>query len=104
VLFLVIGTSSERLDPVEIGDAPLRSNRYRQQLVAEGKIVHHGHIAGQRGHMWLYEVDSIDELDAVMSNDPMGRYLDATPQIYPIVSEDRLQERFRQFDSAPPAQ
>jgi muconolactone delta-isomerase len=104
VLFLVIATSSERLDPAEIGDAPLRSNRYRQQLVAEGKIAYHGHIAGHRGHVWIYDVDSIDELDVVMSDDPMGRYLDASPQIYPIVSEERLQERFRRFASGPPAQ
>ena len=29
----------------------------------------------------------------IMSDDPMGRYLDACPTIYPIVSEERLQER-----------
>jgi muconolactone delta-isomerase len=95
VLFLVIATSSERLDPAEIGDAPLRSNAYRQQLVADGTIVQHAHIAGHRGHMYVYDVDSVDELDAVIGNDPMSRFLDASPQIYPLVSEERLQERFR---------
>jgi muconolactone delta-isomerase len=90
---LVIAGSVEPLDMSKLGDAPVRSNRYRAELVAAGTILTHAHIAGHRAHMWIFDVDSIDDLDRVMSKDPMSPYFSGTPTIYPLVSPERMAER-----------
>jgi muconolactone delta-isomerase len=91
--FLVIAAGVEPFSLPDAGDRPIRSNRYRAELVASGKIVLHAHIAGHRAHMWIFDVDSVDELDEVMSNDPMSGFFSGTPQIYPLISQDRMQAR-----------
>lgn len=100
MLFLVIAGSVEPLDLTNVGDAPVRSNRYRDELIASGKIVLHGHIAGHRAHAWVFDVESVDELDSVMSNDPMSRFFSGSPTIYPLVSPARMRDRERAFTDA----
>lgn len=95
---LVIAHSVEPLDISQLGDAPLRSNRYREQLVESGKLETHAHIAGHRGHMWIFNVASIDELDEVMSGDPMSAVFSGEPQIYPLISPERMKERERMIE------
>jgi muconolactone delta-isomerase len=97
MLFLVIAGSVEPLDLTQVGDAPQRSNRYREELIASGKIVLHGHIAGHRAHAWVFDVESVDELDAVMSSDPMSQFFSGSPSIYPLVSPARMREREQAF-------
>jgi muconolactone delta-isomerase len=96
--FLVIARSPDSLDLSALGDRPLLANRYREELVAEGKIVLHAHIAGHRAHMWIYDVDSVDELDQVISDDPMSPFIGGSPEIHPLVSPARMAERADAFE------
>jgi muconolactone delta-isomerase len=96
--FLVIAGSVEPLDMNAVGDAPLHANRYRERLIAEGKIILHSHIAGHRAHMWIYDVSGIDELDQVIANDPMGRFISGSPTIYALTSPERMAERAKAFE------
>jgi muconolactone delta-isomerase len=98
VQFLVIAGSVEPIDLSKVGDKPLEANRYRDRLVAAGKIVTHAHIAGHRAHMWIYDVESVDELDRVMSDDPMSGFTSGSPQIYPLTSSERMAERGAAFE------
>ena len=95
MLFVVISYGSPNFEPGKAGDAPFRSHRYREKLMKEGKIVVHGHIAGQKGHLWVYNVSGVDELDRVVAEDPMYPYIQSDPKIYPLISEDRAHERER---------
>lgn len=99
MLFLVIAGSVEPLDLDALGDAPARSNRYRGELMEAGKIVTHAHIAGHRAHMWIFDVDSVDELDEVMANDPMSIAFSGRPEIYPLVSVERMAARASAFEA-----
>jgi muconolactone delta-isomerase len=96
--FLVIAGSVEPLDLAHVGDAPIRSDRYREELIARGKIVTHAHIAGHRAHMWIFEVESTDELDDIMTRDPMSPYTSGSPQIYPLTSSERMRQREALFE------
>lgn len=98
--FLVIAGSVEPLDLAAVGDAPVRSNRYREQLVQDGMLVMHSHIAGHRAHMWIFEVSGVDDLDRVMANDPMSPFFSGSPQIYPLTSLERMAERAQAFEQA----
>ncbi len=91
--FLVIAGAVEPIDMAQVGDAPLRSNTYRAELLAAGKIELHAHIAGNRAHMWIFDVDSVDELDSIVSGDPMSAYFSGRPEIYPLTSYERMKER-----------
>jgi len=95
MLFVVIAYGSPTLDLGKVGDAPERSHRYREKLVREGKIVVHGHIAGQKGHLWVYDVGGVDELDRVVAEDPMYPWLQNDPKIFMLISEERARERER---------
>ena len=96
--FLVIAGSVEPIDLSNVGDKPLQANRYREELVAAGKIVTHSHIAGHRAHMWIYDVESVDELDRVMNDDPMSPFTSGSPQIYALTSAERMAERGAAFE------
>ena len=91
--FLVIANAVEPIDMTSVGDAPIKSNQYRADLLAAGKIELHAHIAGHRAHMWIFDVESIDDLDATMSGDPMSPYFSGSPAIYPLTSYERMRER-----------
>lgn len=93
MLFVVIAYGVENIDFEKVGDAAVRSHRYRDKLVEEGKIVVHGHIASQKGHLWVYDVDGVDELDRVVSNDPMYPWIQNDPTVYMLISEQRAHER-----------
>jgi muconolactone delta-isomerase len=93
--FLVIAHNKEGLRAEQIGDARVRAIRYREQLGQEGKLIENADIAGQRGHIWVLEVDSVDELDRIMSGDPMNPFLQNPPVILPLCSYDRMAERER---------
>lgn len=95
--FVVIAYGVENIDFEKVGDAAVRSHRYREKLVEDGTIVVHGHIAGQKGHLWVYDVDGVDELDRVVSNDPMYPWIQNDPTIYMLISEERNHEREGQF-------
>jgi len=97
--FLVIANSAENLDFSALGDAPIRANRYREELMASGKIVLHSHIAGHRSHMWIYDVDGVDELDRVIAEDPMSMAIEGAPAIYPLTSYERMAARAAAFES-----
>ena len=96
--FLVIAGSVEPLRLEDVGDRPLRSNRYRDELTASGKLVLHSHIAGHRAHMWIFDVDSVDELDRVMADDPMSPFFSQSPQILLLTSPERMGERAAAFE------
>ena len=95
MIFVVIAYGSPTFEPGKAGDAPFRSHRYRERLIQEGKIVVHGHLAGQKGHLWVYNVSGTDELDRVVAEDPMYPWLQSDPSIYMVISEERAHERER---------
>jgi muconolactone delta-isomerase len=95
--FLVIAYRIPGIAKDVIGDAPSRAVRYREQLMRAGKLSLHGHIAGQQGHVWVYHVDSVDELDEVMSADPMSGFYQNNPVIHAFCSYERMHDRERQF-------
>ena len=96
--FLVIATSVEPIDMAAVGDRPLQANQYREDLIAQGKIVMHSHIAGHRAHMWIFDVDSVDDLDRVLNDDPMSPFISGSPEIYLLTSADRMAERAAAFE------
>ena len=100
--FVVIAYGSPTYEPGKAGDAPFRAHRYREKLVEEGKIVTHGHLAGQKGHLWVYEVSGVDELDQVVAEDPMYPWLQNNPTIYMLISEERAHERERKATAQSP--
>jgi hypothetical protein len=53
--------------------------------------------------VWIYHVDSVDELDEVMSADPMSGFYQNDPVIHAFCSYQRMHDRERQFfpDSVP---
>jgi hypothetical protein len=93
MVYVVIAYGNNRLDNSNVTDDAVRSHRYREELIKKGKIITHGHIAGQKGHLWVYEADSPDELDRLVSDDPMYPYLQNDPQIIMLISEERAHER-----------
>jgi muconolactone delta-isomerase len=95
--FLVIAYRIPGIAANVIGDAPSRAFRYREELMRKGKLSLHGHIAGQQGHVWIYHVDSVDELDEVMSADPMSGFYQNNPIIHAFCSYERMHDRERQF-------
>jgi muconolactone delta-isomerase len=97
--YLVIAYGKENVSMDAVGDAPARANRYREDLIRQGKISMHAHIAGQRGHVWIYHVTSADELDRVISTDPMAGFSQGDPMILPLCSYERMHEREEQFFS-----
>lgn len=97
MLFVVIAYGVENIDFEKVGDAAVRSHRYRDELIKQGKIVTHGHIAGQKGHLWVYDVNGVDELDKVVSDDPMYPWIQNDPTIYMLISSERAHEREGQF-------
>lgn len=101
--FLVIAYRIPGIGPEKIADAPSRACRYREQLMAKGKLSLHGHIAGQQGHVWIYHVDTVDELDEVMSADPMSGFYQNNPTILAFCSYERMHDRERQFFPGAPA-
>jgi muconolactone delta-isomerase len=96
--FLVIAGSVEPLDLSAVGDAPIRSNKYREELTRAGKLVLHSHIAGHRAHMWIFDVSGVDELDRVIAEDPMSGFISGSPTIYALTSPERMAERARAFE------
>ncbi len=95
--FLVIAYRIPGIAAATVGDAPSRAVRYREELMRKGKLSLHGHIAGQQGHVWIYHVDSVDELDEVMSADPMSGFYQNNPVIRAFCSYERMHDRERQF-------
>jgi muconolactone delta-isomerase len=95
--FLVIAYRIPGVGSDVIGDAPSRACRYREELMRKGKLSLHGHIAGQQGHVWIYHVDSVDELDEVMSADPMSGFYQNNPTIHAFCSYERMHDREREF-------
>jgi|GEM_PF-3589307 len=91
--FLVIAGAQEPLDLDAVGDAPERANRYRERLAQDGTIVLHAHVAGKRGHLWIYDVDGADGLDRAMAGDPMAPFMSGDPQIVALTSPERMRER-----------
>lgn len=93
--FLVVAYGKEPLNRAELGDAAPRSHRYRERVMQEGKIVEHAHIAGQRGHFWVFHVTSVDELDSILAEDPMHPFMEPNPLILSLCSYERMAERER---------
>lgn len=93
MIYVVIAYGNTKLDNSNAADDAVKSHRYREELVKSGKIVAHGHIAGQKGHLWVYNAENSDELDRLVSNDPMYPYLQNDPQVIGLISEERAHER-----------
>ena len=99
MLFVVIAHGVQNIDfnDEAVAQAAVGSHRYREKLVEEGKIVVHGHIVGHKGHLWVYDVDGVDELDRIITSDPMYPWMQNDPTMYMLISEERAHELERQF-------
>lgn len=97
--FVVIahGKESLHLNDEVFAEAAVRSHRYREPLVENGTILFHGHIVGNKGHIWVYDVEGADELDRIMMNDPSYPWIENEPTIYMVISEQRALELERQL-------
>ena len=97
--FVVIAHGKESLDLTDekFADAAVKSHRYREPLVEDGTILFHGHIVGNKGHIWVYDVQSADELDRIMTADPSYPWIENEPAIYMVISEQRALQLERQF-------
>jgi len=93
MVYVVISYGNAKLDNSNAAQDAVNSHRYREELVKAGKIITHGHIAGQKGHLWVYNAENSDDLDRLVSNDPMYPYLQNDPQIFMLISEERAHER-----------
>lgn len=91
--FLVVMKGLDYPDRAKMGDAPIRANRYREKLVDAGKIVLHSHVVGHRAHMFIYDVETVDELDQLIAEDPTFPYLENSPQILALASPERMRQR-----------
>lgn len=97
--FVVIahGKDDLYLHDEEFAEAAVRSHRYREPLVEDGTILFHGHIVGHKGHIWVYNVESADELDRIITSDPSYPWTENAPTIYMVISEERALDLERQF-------
>jgi muconolactone D-isomerase len=70
-----------RLSPETI-QAVLRQQDYGARLEAEGKVQARYHLVGSHGGAWIYDVESNEELDALLAQAPV--YNLASYQVHPL--------------------
>ena len=60
----------------------LRQQDYGARLEADGTVTARYHLVGAHGGAWIYEVDSNEELDALLAQAPVYNLADY--QIHPL--------------------
>jgi muconolactone D-isomerase len=86
--FLLIAKSKETppMPPEQVAEAIVAEWQIVHQLLNEGKIEVAYSLAGQKGGMVIFEVESGAELNKIISSLPLYPFLDA--QIYPLMTAD----------------
>lgn len=64
------------LDPAEKAELVAREKDYSQQLQREGKWPHIWRVVGEYANYSIFDVDSGDELHALLSGLPLFDYMD----------------------------
>ena len=62
--------------------AMLRQQDYGARLQGEGKVQTRYHLIGAHGGAWIYDVDSNEELDALLAQAPV--YNIASYEVHPL--------------------
>lgn len=69
--------------------------KYVRQLKEKGKAEVYYHLIGQEGHMIICDVESEEELSAIVGDDPL--FFDSHREIYPLITYEKHEERFRKL-------
>ncbi|MGO9904378.1 MAG: muconolactone Delta-isomerase family protein [Solirubrobacteraceae bacterium] len=70
-----------RLSP-EAMQTILRQQDYGARLESDGKVTLRYHLVGSHGGAWIYDVESNEELDALLAQAPV--YNIASYQVHPL--------------------
>ena len=84
------GTPVQRL--AKLAPAQLK---YIRNLKKKGKIESYYHLIGQEGHMFICDVQSEDELSAIIGDDPL--FFDSQREIHPLISYEKHEDRWRRL-------
>lgn len=74
----------------ELMEATLRHAEYAKKLESEGKVEHHYHIVGKHGGVWIFDVESNDELERLIAGSPVYNF--AQYEVFPL-TEPRKERR-----------
>lgn len=66
----------------EVARAVTRMPEYADPLIEQGKVEVRYHIVGSHGGVWIYDVDSNEELEMLLAKSPVYNY--ATFDVYPL--------------------
>lgn len=80
--FLVIWRLELSLLSRPVMDAVARVPEYAEPLERDGKIVGRYHLVGAHGGVWIYDVESNDELEMLLARSPVYNF--ARYEVYPL--------------------
>jgi muconolactone delta-isomerase len=80
--FLVIWRLELSLLSKAVMQAVARVPEYAEPLEREGKILARYHLVGEHGGVWIYHVDSNDELEMLLARSPVYNF--ARYEVYPL--------------------
>lgn len=80
--FLVIWRLELSLLSKPVLEAVARVPEYAEPLEREGKILARYHLVGEHGGVWIYHVESNDELEMLLARSPVYNF--ARYEIHPL--------------------
>jgi muconolactone delta-isomerase len=69
--------------------------KYIRELKEKRKIEVYYHLIGQEGNMIVCNVDSEEDLSALVGDDPL--FFDSHREVYPLISYEKHENRFRKL-------
>jgi hypothetical protein len=69
--------------------------KYIRELKEKRKIEVYYHLIGQEGHMIVCNVDSEEDLSAIVGDDPL--FFESHREIYPLITYEKHEGRFRKL-------
>ncbi len=85
----------------EIFTAVMRMPEYAEKLRERQKLVARYHVVGKHGGAWIYDVDSNEELERLLSEAPVYNF--ARYDVYPLAEMESPAEVLRPPEAEPPA-
>jgi muconolactone D-isomerase len=82
VKFLVFWRIEISLLARDIVKSVMMMPQYAEPLEQRGKVTARYHIPGSHGGVWIYDVDSNEELDMLLAQSPVFNY--ARYEVYPL--------------------
>ena len=82
--FLVMWRIEIALLSRDIVKSVMTMPQYAEPLEKQGKVIARYHIPGSHGGVWIYDVDSNEELDMLLARSPVFNY--SRYEVYPLAA------------------